>query len=179
MSVLSRQILKKSRHEDRLAEQMKLWRENFNESASIKARIRIWRRLRRELLDVRPDLSNFDAALRRWKKRIKMRRTESEEQIEDWFRKPAEGVTASHLIKQAVVDLMTHGRASAETCSIDGRKSLFTHPGGTVVPVRGTRVGPVAGYIQLWNEQLRPVSLTGEMPTFFLPNELVYSYYMP
>lgn len=179
ISSLPWQVVRKVRREDRMAEEMKMSKAEFFETQSLPKRVQIFIRVRKNLKNLRPDFSNFDSALSNWSKRIKHYHSASEEEIQDWFRKPANGVKSAHFLKQMVFDLMTHGCGCAEPVRLNGRPSLLALPGGTVVPVRGDRVGPADAYLQIWNQHLLPVSGTGEVPVLFMPDEIVFGYYMP
>src|SRR4030042_926941 len=82
-------VTRKLKEEDRIAQSLKMlrdiWRENDNQAdmKQLLVRIRAAKMIREELPDVKDDLSNFDASLRRWKQLQKRSLTDSSPEIID------------------------------------------------------------------------------------------------
>ena len=159
--------------EDEIAAQLKMEREIYFENKGQSGLRHIGRMMKslqvikRHLPDVFKDLSNFDASLVRWKKRIKITNRASAGQIEDFFSNPSPGVLWSDFSKMLTLDLLIHGAYSL----YNRNNNYFLLPGGTVYPIKPKYVGGIAGYVQI------PIGV--EQPQLFMRDEVVYRQYLP
>lgn len=172
------------KNEDREADRLKDLRDIFNENAdSLQAlgiRIKCFEQMRRHLLDLKPDLSNFDASLYRWMKRIRNIRTDQCNEISDWFQSPSLGETWSSFVKKYVTDLLSQGRVAVKLDQdpIESHRigQMYILPGGTVSPIASKYVGGPVGYVQM----LYGSVLYGSYePQIFFRDEVSFAHYMP
>lgn len=138
---------------------------------SLGVRIRCVMELKRRMPDVLPDLSNFQGALMRWKRRMMSADEDRCSEIEDWLTHPNQEDTFENLTKKAVFDMHTHGGGAIYKETLDRRlENIYILPGGTVNPVRAKRVGMGVAFIQI---------VDGEQPQLFFQDELSYLWYAP
>lgn len=148
-------VVSKSTEEDRIVQELREYKQLFLESNSnsprdIGIRIRALTKILEHMPDVKYDLSNFDNALTRWSRRIKVSREDKCIEIEDWLRQPNQGQTFEDFIKEIVFDLHIHGCAVPYKEVQNGIiENLYCLAGGTVVPVAGRFVGDPIAYIQI------------------------------
>jgi hypothetical protein len=134
-------------------------------------RAKIYQELKKELISLLPDLSNFNSALLRWKKSIKNTDTIKGEQIKEWLIEPNQGVTWESYVKKWIYDLMIHGAASTYKQSFDGLLENFdTLLGGSVYRLKNPYFSGMEGYIQ---------AVYGYEPQIFYSDEISYSEYLP
>jgi len=120
---------------------------------------------------VLPDLSNFQAAVRRYKRQQERGNEAKATEIETWLKEPSLGVKFSDFRHSYVIDLMIHGSASIYKEWQGGRiENFYILPGGTVNPYRDVKVGGAEMYFQI-------------IPTFepraYFSNEISYVRYLP
>lgn len=163
-------VTKQSKEEDRLAYELRQLKSLFDEwtgetgPKALGIRIRCRSMIMRRLPEVRPDLSNFDSALRRWAKRIKSSSEDLCSEIEHWLRHPNQEDSFEEFTKKAVFDLMTHGAAAPYKEELNDRlENVYMLPGGTVYPVKGQYVGQAMGYIQVVDNHDPQVMFADEM----------------
>lgn len=171
------QIVPDRKNEDRIVEEMRmyydLWRE-YSDTTSVKhiiIRMEMQQEMYRQLPELLPDLSNFESALLRWSRKIKLEKTQSADEIEDWLQKPNINDKYEDFIKKWVCDLHVHGTANIYKEDVSGRvENLYLLPGGTVLPIRHKYVGGAGAYVQY---------ITGMEPQIFYNDEIVHSTYVP
>ncbi|MGE5848200.1 MAG: hypothetical protein ACM34O_15865, partial [Ignavibacteria bacterium] len=70
ISCLDYTVTPKTKEEDKIYDHLKMCREVWNEqednTAGRVVQRRLWMLIRQEIIDIKPDLSNFDTAIRRW-----------------------------------------------------------------------------------------------------------------
>ena len=176
ISALEWSVVRESKEEDRLEAKMKMLKQVFDEYAGqsakeIIARGMVVRTLHAKLPDLLPDLSNFDGALLRWRKRIQMRNEDESTRIEDWFHEPNSEDDWEDFLKKWVVDLMVHGADAIYKEEVEGKlENLYHLPGGSVVPIRERFVGPLRMYVQ---------AMPGMDSKMYFGDEITWSTYMP
>ena len=177
ISALDFNITPVKKDEDRIADQLKalhqIYRERgeWSDFQSLAIKGKCFVEIINHLPDVLPDLSNFNAALYRWKKNITFRRTDFQNEIKDWIMEPNTGLTWERYVKKFVFDLMIHGAVATYKQIINGRLENFdTLPGGTVYRFKNRYFSPVNGYVQL---------IPSEEAQIMFDNELSYIEYLP
>lgn len=128
--------------------------------------------IRNEIPGVLPDLSNFDMALRRWRKLYRKRATESASQVEDWIQQANDQDDFEEFQKKWIYDLMIHGSSSIywDTKSVPDKQTFYMLPGGTVMPVRNPYAGPGAAWVQ---------QVPGYETKLYFRDEIVHDIYVP
>lgn len=140
-------------------------------------------------LELRPDLSNFDACLRMWSRKIKMKINVCSAEIEDWLsathrytrvEEDGEIVRSStqgmqDLLLQWVSDMMIHGNGPIQLPNEDF-DGLFVLPGGSIFRIPGIRVGMPEAYVQL---MYGSHGYGYQEPVWFYPDQISMAYYMP
>ena len=135
------------------------------------ARQRLIQEIRTTLPDVLPDLSNFQSALIRWKRRIQTQSTDSADWVKEWVMQPNITDKFVDFTKKQIMDLMVHGAMSVYKEVSNGKiENIYTLPGGTVLPLKNVFAGGVQGYVQI---------MLGYEPQIFYGNELAYASYIP
>ena len=166
-----------SDEEDKIAESLKQYHQIYKEfedvdhpkAKTLRALMR--REISRYLIDVRPDLGNFDRALYRWSRRIQSRVQDQISEIEDWMSEPNLSNTFEDFIKQLVFDLMVHGAYSVyKQYANDVIDNFYILPGGTVYPMRSDYVGGYDAYVQM---------IYGYDPKIYFQDEVSFSRYVP
>lgn len=170
-------VTKESKDEDRIASQLKMWKQVFDEYGQDQSpkgaivRGMMLRKIAERLPDVLPDLSNFDGALLRWRKRIQFRNDDAAQAIMDWLNEPNSEDNFEDFVKKWVSDLMVHGGDSIYKQYINGRlENMYHLPGGSVVPMRNKYVGAQRAFIQ---------AMPGMDPKVYFEDEITYSNYFP
>lgn len=144
---------------------------NSNEIAYMVARARISDLIRKELPECLPDLSNFDRALLRWKRRIQADKADKANEIADWMEHPNNMDRLQDFIKQYVADFLIHGCVTVYKEQLDGVvENLYVLPGGTVFPLRSRYAGGPSMYVQMCD---------GIEPQMFHKDEVTYANYAP
>lgn len=177
ISGLEWKVIKNQKEEDRTVEGLKKCRDLYVEytddpsarglGIKVRALVEIFRRLP----DVRRDLKNFDAALLRWSRGMKIGGENKCTEIEDWLRRPNQEDTYEDLTKKIVFDMHVHGSAVPFKQALAERiENVYELPGGTIFPVKGRFVGDATGYVQL---------VDGYDPQIFFRDEVSYLQYAP
>lgn len=145
-----------SKEEDRTVELLRVARELYLEQEgdltprALGVRVRAMAEVIRRLPDIKPDMSNFDACLRRWSKRARAASEDRCTEIEDWLRTPNASDTFEDFTKKVVFDMHVHGLSVPYKEVQGGRlENIYELPGGTCYPVRGRHVGDPTGIVQL------------------------------
>ena len=171
-------ITKESKNEDKIEANLKMMKQVYDEYGSdqgspknIIVRGQMVRKISTVLPDVLPDLSNFNMAMLRWRKRIEMKNTDESQQIEDWLHEPNAEDDFEDFLKKWVSDLMVHGADAIYKEYLGGRlENMYHLPGGSVVPLRERFVGPKRMFIQ---------AMPGLDPKMYFTDEITYSSYFP
>ena len=172
MSTLDYSVVQTKHSEDEIVSELKEWRDIFHEynipgsMYYFGKRARAYQEIKRRI-DVLPDLSNFDAALKRWAKDINHKTQKSVAEIEDFFAHPNPDMLWNEFIKIITQDLLIQGAMA--TYKKDG--NLYPLPGGTVYPIKSQYVGGPSGYVQ--------IPVWGDSPQLFFKDEMAYAQYMP
>lgn len=177
LSSLNFEVVPDNKNEDMLYERLKNYKQIYKEyegQADMKfqvARAQIRREIETELPDILPDMSNFDRAILRWKKRLDMQKGDKAGEIADWLEQPNQEDNWGDYIKKYVFDLMIHGSVSQYKQEQNGViENIYTLPGGTIFPVKTPYVGSYTAYVQY---------VVGMDPQIFYDNEIVFSSYCP
>lgn len=171
-------VQREAKHEDRLELYMKQCRQIFQEYEApdlpIKFKIiraRMVSNIMKYLPDVTPDLSNFQGALLRWKKRIEQKNDDATTEIEDWMHQPNAQDNFDDFTKKWIYDLMIHGGSAIyKEFVADKMQNLYLLPGGSVIPLKSRYIGPQRMFAQV---------VPGMDPKIYFPDEMVWSTYMP
>jgi hypothetical protein len=170
-------ITNDKREEDRLANEMKMQYSTYKDFKSVAdmkylvAASKIANELKNRLIDLLPDLSNFDKALLRWKRRIQLLKVQECDKIWDWLQQPNSNDRWEDFIRKYVYDMMIHGSGAIYKEIINGKlENIHLLVGGTVIPVKDKYVSSRSAHIQLIN---------GEQPQIFYPDEICYATYVP
>jgi phage portal protein BeeE len=163
--------------EDRDAERLKNLAAVFKEysgAEDIKYQVAAgrMRQLIMEVLpDVLPDLSNFEKALYRWKKRLDVIKVDRGEEIKHWLMQPNQDDNWEDFIKKYIFDLMIHGQAVIYKEALHGKiENFYIMPGGTVMPLKDRFLGGATAYVQI---------ISGYEPKIYFSDEVCYSRYIP
>lgn len=177
ISSLKWDITKKSSNEDRIVEYLKTYKQIHDEYGDINSlkdkviRRKMYMNIKEELPDVKEDLSNFDASLRRWKKLLNIRITDSSQRIQDWIENVNNEDDFEIYKKKWVFDLLIHGSTSHFKKYINGvLEDIYMLPGGSVYPLRSRYVGGTTGYAQI---------LPGFDPKIYFQDEMIFNRYVP
>lgn len=177
ISSLEWTVMRKQKEEDLIAEKLKAFRQLYNEygdTSNIKdlmVRRRALIQIKSELLDIKDDLSNFDNALRRWKRKTRENNLYSANEIIDWVNTINNEDDFEEYKKKWVFDLMIHGASAQYKQTINNRlENMYMLPGGSVYPLRSRFVGSATGYIQM---------LPGYEPKIYFQNEMLFDSYIP
>lgn len=177
MSALEFNVVPVRSEEDRIADDYKSKYQVFKELEkemdfkNLMVKAKIYGYLAGDLPGLKPDLSNFEGCLMRWKKDIQNTHISKGEQIKDWLLEPNQGVIWSDYVKKWVYDLMIHGAASTYKQSEKGVVSNFDLLiGGSVYKLKNPYFSGVDAYIQI---------VSGYEPQVFYGNEISYCQYLP
>lgn len=164
--------------EDQLAEEMKDQNLLYNElkgslePKDIIQKAQIYRELSQRLLNIKPDLSNFDSCLLRWKRGIKRVENDMTDEIKEWLKEPNQGVLWQDFVKKWTECLLVHGSSSIYKDVSNGRLENFdTLPGGTVYRIKSPYFSGVSGYVQLVPGYIEP--------KIYFSDEISYVDYLP
>jgi len=144
---------------------------NALEPAYIIAKARLTNFLRSKLIELNPDLSNFDACLLRWSKNNKQQTKSKADSIKSWLEQPNQNDTWEDFIKQWVFDEMIQGSVAIYKQTTNNRlDNMCVLAGGTTLPIRDLFVTSKTGYLQI---------VPNQTPQIFYTDELIYSRYIP
>jgi hypothetical protein len=170
-------VQRESKHEDRLELFLKQCKQIYEEYAvatEVKYKViryKMVREIMTRLPDCLPDLSNFNAALLRWKKRIEQMNDDASTEIEDWMHQPNSQDNFDDFTKKWVFDLHVHGIDGIWKEFVNGQmQNLYHLPGGTVIPLKDRYVSAKRMYAQI---------VPGMDPKIYFPDEMVLSTYLP
>lgn len=128
--------------------------------------------LKENLPDLLPDLSNFNPALRRWRRKYQSQVKASASEVEDWINDANDQVDFEEFQKKWVYDLMIHGASSIfwDLASPKIQQSFYMLPGGTVTQIRHPYAGPGVAWVQM---------VPGFETKIYYENEMIYDTYIP
>lgn len=176
ISGMSFDIVPDRQQEDRIAEELKVLKQIYDEHPvdnfySIGVKMGCSQKIRQELWDVLPDMSNFNQALLRWKRRITSRKLDEAQRVHDWLMQPNQKDTWDSFIKKYVMDLHLHGATSIYKEVLNRKiENIYILPGGSVYPVQSRFIGSYSAFIQL---------SSGLRPQIFYPDEVSFDSYIP
>lgn len=165
--------------EDELVIELKEWYQlasEFKQSTTIEYQVAsamYATKLKKELPDLLPDLSNFNSALLRLSKRIKKVSNEKLLEIKDWLIQPNLKETFNNFTKKFVYDLLIHGNAAIykESGYDNLLENFYLLPGGSVYPSADFSVFDVKDmYFQY---------ILGEQPKIYFNDEISFCRYVP
>ncbi len=134
-------------------------------------RYRIYTKLKQYLFDLKKDLSNYEMALRRFKKRIDMQNSKETQEVIDWLSEPNQEDDFDDLIKKYIESLMVHGAiALYKEYENNKLENFYVLPGGSVYPLRGVVVGSYVAYTQI---------MESHFPKIYFQNEISFVNYVP
>lgn len=103
------------------------------------------------LVDVMPDLSNFNRALVRYNRKITAYKSDHCHEIEDWLMKPNKNDNFEDIVKKYVYDLLIHG--TVNLYKERNQDNIITRyhilPGGSVYPLRAEYVTDFTYFAQV------------------------------
>lgn len=163
--------------EDKLYERLRALKQVCDEYKDSKevafqiARQKLMTELRTTLPDILPDLSNFQNALIRWKRRIANQKTQSGDWVKDWMMQPNINDKFPDLTKKMIMDLMIHGSVAVYKETMNNKvENVYALPGGTVLPLKNVFAGGVQGFVQI---------MLGYEPQIMYGNEMAFATYIP
>lgn len=177
ISSLEWDVVPKKEFEGQATDRLKNLKQIFTELDNPKdlnhlmARTKIYGEIRGKLPALKPDLSNFDSALVRFKKKHDKKISHSKQQIVDWLNNPNSEDEFADWIKKFVESFMLHGAAAIykDWCR-DYIENFHMLPGGTVYPLRGEYVGTPTAYVQMGYDYI---------PKIYFKDEITFANYIP
>lgn len=178
MAGLQFNITSEKYKEDEIAEEMKDLKSYYEEMKGslemrdIMLKAQIVQKLRERMPDLNQDLSNFDGALLRWKRKIKRTEQAVCDNAYEWLQQPNQGVLWEDFVKEWTHCTLVHG-ASAVYKQVEGNKltNFGMLPGGTVYKIKSPYFSAMAGYVQAVPGYLEP--------KIYFSDEISYSTYLP
>lgn len=179
LSGLKYNITSEDKKEEEIASQLRDMKDLYTEYKSsmdmshLVMKLKLVSQIRQFLPDVLDDLSNFNASLLRWKKRLERRSTMECDDATDWLQEPNNGVEWHDFVKKYVFDQLIHGAVSVyKKPNDEGKLENFDIlPGGSVYKIRSPYFSGVNGYIQVTPDYSEPQIYFGD--------ELAYEEYLP
>lgn len=172
------EITADKKHEDKIAAQLKNYRDFIKEIGEnpdpryIVAKAKIQADIMRTLPDCLPDMSNFDKSLLRWKRRIQDANVDQADWIKEWILQPNINDRYDEFIKKIVFDLMIHGAMSIYKEVLNNKvENIYLLPGGTVIPLKNKFISGANAYVQ--------TSSAVTEPMIYFSDELAYANYIP
>lgn len=165
-----------SAQEDKIVMELKSKKQLFDEYSKsqelkyIVASKMIAQEITKQIPEVLPDMSNFNRALFRWSKKIKMTKNDIAHIAKDWLSHPNSEDYWEDLIKKFVFDLLVHGLASFYKEGDKRIENIYVLPGGTIYPLHSRYVGGYNAYVQM---------VTGYQPLIYYSDEVVVGRYVP
>lgn len=178
ISSLEWSIVPKKAIEDRLYEEIKEMYELYNEYNDpndlnhLMLRFRLRQKLRGEYLhDLKDDMSNYQTALMRFKRRIGRASYDKTQEITDWISEPNMEDEFDDFIKKYVESFMIHGATGIyKEWLSDKLDNFYILPGGTVYPLRSETVGEYVAYAQI---------IIQHIPKIYFQDEVCFTQYLP
>lgn len=171
--------------EDEIVQELKDKRAVYNEYKEsvdlqdLTLKAMLYKEVLQTLPEVKPDFSNFDSSLLRWKRRIKNKSLVEAEYAKEWLMEPNNGTTWEEFICKWEFDRMIHGTTAVYKDIERGRLENFDIlPGGSVFKVKKGYFSGVNGYIQVTPGYGFGGYGQAE-PQVYFGDEIVYSEYLP
>jgi phage portal protein BeeE len=173
------EVVPEKKNEDKIVATLKdakMLYDEYGKSDDIEhlvGRSKIAQIIRAELPECLPDLSNFDRALLRWKRRVQSERQDRADEISEWLQHPNNQDRWIDFAKQYAGDLLIHGgvsiykEASQDAKTVD---NIYILPGGTVFPLRSRYAGGPACFVQICD---------GLEPQIFFKDEITHVNHVP
>ena len=184
LSGLDFSVVSEKKMEDKTVMEMKnlrlLYEEYDNEAdlGHMIVRSRVFNMLIEELPDLKPDLSNFDGALLRWKRKLRAQTQDACDEAKSWLQEPNNGLTWEEFVKKWVFDILIHGSVSIYKDVEHGRLTNFdVLPGGSTYRIKTDYFSNVDGYVQILPAY--PGFTAYMEPQIYFGDELSYSEYAP
>lgn len=177
ISALNWKIQRKNIDFDRLISELKEYKEVYDEYADaidlknlvVKSQMR--NAIIQKLPEVKLDMSNFNSALRRFKRKTERVEFDKATEIEEWLKNPNIHDTFECIIQKWVTDLMVHGSVGIYKEWMNKTvENFYLLPGGTVYPFRSPHVGGVSAYFQI---------IPGMEAKIYFDDEISFSSYVP
>jgi len=178
LSGLEFNITSEDKKEEEVSDQLRDMKDVYQEFKSsmemshLILKLKLVNSIREYLPDILDDLSNFDSALLRRKKRLK-RKTQGEcDDAKEWLMEPNNGVSWETFVKKYVFDKLIHGSAAVYKKQEGGRLENFDLlPGGSVYKIMAPYFSSLSGYVQVVPDYAEP--------QIFFSDELVYDEHIP
>jgi len=179
VSALNWKVVKKNIDDQRFVAEIKEYKEIFSEFSDSKdikeltIAFQIKQRIMSMLPGLKDDMSNFDSALRRHRRRNDRANEDTSTEIEEWISQPSMGVNFSRFLHELTIDLMIHGSDGIyKEYNTDNTKleNFYMLPGGTIFPYRQVHVGGPEIYFQI---------IPSLEAKAYFSNEISYLRYVP
>lgn len=149
-------IVPDKRNEDKIADELKTLYQYFNEYDNPEdpthhlVKQNSVRMIKKYLVDVKPDLTNFNQSLIRWSKKMSSEKQDEAQELMDWLEHPTKGVTWEGYVKKFVFDSMIHGQVATYKQTQNNRLENFdTLAGGTIHKMKNPFFGGIDGHMQI------------------------------
>jgi len=128
--------------------------------------------IKETLPDIKLDLSNFESALLRWKRRLKNFNASKIEEVMAWLIEPNNGLSWEEFVKKFVFDMLIHGSIAIYKDVENNKLENFDLlPGGSVYKIKAPYFSSVSGYVQV---------IPGlSEPQVYFHDEIAYMDYAP
>lgn len=151
---------------------------NSTDLGHLTLKAKIYQNLISNLPDLKPDLSNFNGSLLRWKRRLKVKNSRDCDNVYNWLMEPNNGTPWEEFVKKWVQDYMIHGSAAIYKGIENNKfKNFDVLPGGSVYPIKAPYFSGIEGYVQIL-PGFAGYTPYGE-PQIYFSDEMVYSQYIP
>lgn len=145
--------------------------DNMGEMSHVMLRFKIYNQLKEYMFDLKQDMSNYQAALIRFKKRTDSMNGDRTNEIMDWLSEPNMEDEFDDWVKKYVESLMVHGATGNYKEWIDDTlENFYVLPGGSVYPLRSVQVGSYVAYVQI---------MESHFPKFYFQDEIAFVNYIP
>lgn len=189
IAALEWDVISKKEHEEETIQTIKnlkqiyLEMDNPQDVKHLITRLKIYKAIQAEIPEMKPDLSNFETAIIRYKKKVDIRISQSKQQIVDWLNAPNAEDTFSDWNKKYVESLMIHGAVAIYKDYDDENNRLdkfYILPGGTVYPLRGVEVGEQTAFVQMAYDYFPKIYFADEMSFInYIPSAARSHGYVP
>jgi hypothetical protein len=170
-------IEKNSKDEDRIVENIKSANQlylEYNDPNNLAWRVfqtKMFQLVKSYLVDIKPDMSNFQTALLRWKRNIKNNNSDVCEQVTEWLQEPNIEDTFTNYLKKFCFDLLIHGGFAQYKEYCEGLlENFYGLPGGSIMPLKSRYVGGGRAYLQM---------IQGMDAKIYFEDEVSFCNYIP
>ena len=179
ISALDWTVTTQKRNQDKIYDKIRHLKQLFDEYDNIAdmshlmLRFKIYQELKHYMFDLKKDLSNFQTALLRFKKRTDSMNGDQTQEIIDWLSQPNMEDDFDDWIKKYVESLMVHGTSSVYKEWLEEQQKIdnfYILPGGSVYPMRSVQVGSYVAYVQI---------MESHFPKFYFQDEVSFINYVP